>query len=329
VEILKAGIIGLGGMGRCHLNALLSCKSVELAALCDINKPLLSELAEKLKVPSFTSFKEMLEKVKVDFVVIALPHWLHLKAVKEVSSRGVHILKEKPLARSYDEAKEIVRIAEENGVKLMVATQRRYARTFSYAKELVDNGLLGEVILIRGQYIFYIGHELGWRGSLEKAGGGALLDPGYHTIDLLYWYKGMPKSVYCKLKRDIGVGVKHETEDVALALFEYQDGCIGYIVVNWLSSPSEEKVIIHGTNGCILVSWSELLFSKPDGSVVINEKRSGNLWHEALLSQLNHFVDCIKHDKTPLSSGRENLNIMKIISACYESAFSGRKVSLH
>lgn len=186
MEVLRAGIVGLGGMGKCHLNALLSCKDVELVALCDVNKSTLEKLTKELKVIGFTDFKEMFQKVKMDFVVIALPHHLHLKAVREASTKGIHILKEKPLARNYDEAKEIVKVVEKEGVKLMIATQRRYTRTFPYVKEFIDRDLLGDIVLIRGQYIFFISRELGWRGSLEKAGGGALLDP---------------KSIYDRLRK--------------------------------------------------------------------------------------------------------------------------------
>ena len=210
----------------------------------------------------------------------------------------------------------------------MIATQRRYTRTFPYIKEFIDRGLLGDIVLIRGQYIFFISRELGWRGSSEKAGGGALLDPGYHIVDLFYWYKGMPKSVYCRLGKVVGVSVEHETEDVALVMLEYQDGCVGYIVVNWLSSPPEERVIVHGTKGCAMVSWRELSLSKPDGSVIVSEKREGELWHEALFNQLNHFVECVRYDKVPLSSARENLNVMRIIDACYRSVSLGERVLL-
>ena len=326
---LKAALIGAGGMGQLHLKAMTSCREVEVAAVCDVDEELLSKLARELGAEAFTDFREMLRRVSLDFVVVALPHWLHLPAVREAAARGVHVLKEKPLARSLEEAREVVRVAEEAGIKLMLATQRRFARTFSYAKELIDRGELGDIFLVRGDYTFRWGRPtLGWRGVREKSGGGALLDAGYHTVDLTYWYKGVPEVVYCLLGAIKALPFDYETEDTAVVAMRYPDGCVGRITVSWATAPNEERVTVHGTEGYLVASWDKLVLAKPDGTVVVEEEMRGDLWLEALKRQLLHFVDCIRRDAEPISSGRENLNVMRILDACYRSAASGAPVAL-
>lgn len=321
-EGIKLGLVGIGGMGSLHLKSMLSCKDVELVALCDINKKLLEEKTRELKVPGFSDLKEMLEKVKMDAIVIVLPHWLHLWAVKLAAEKGLDILKEKPLARNLKEAKEIAKIVKENGITLMIGTQRRYAYTFSYAKRLLNEGLIGEPFLVRTQYVFCI-KDPDWRGIKEKAGGGVLLDAGYHPVDLVYWYVGFPKEVYCKVANAAG----YETEDTALITYTF-DNIFGYSLICWVSLPKEERVIIHGSKGSLVASWSELLLINSDGKVVLNINAKGDLWIEALRNQLEHFIECVRYGKTPLSNVEENLKVMEIIDACYRSALAGRVVRL-
>ena len=310
-------------MGQRHLEAILSCKKyVELAAICDANKKLLNEKCKELGVKGFTDFKEMLSKVKMDAVIIALPHWLHLEAVKEAASKGVNILKEKPLARNLKEAEEMVKLAEKEGIIFMIGTQRRYASTFSYAKKLLNDGLIGDPFLIRTQYVFYFTREggMGWRALRNKAGGGALLDSGYHSVDLVYWYMGVPKEVYCKVYYKANPNIKYETEDTALIFYNFANEKFGYSMICWFSLPPEETVIIHGTKGALLVGWHTLQLLSPQSEPIIAHEVKGKVWFEALRNQLLHFVECVRYHKEPLSSAKENLNVMRIIDAAYKSA---------
>ncbi len=331
VETLRIGLIGVGRMGQLHLEAIISCKKyVELVALCDTNKKLLNEKCKELKVEGFTDFKEMLSRVKMDAVVIVLPHWLHLKAVREAVNKGINILKEKPLARNLKEAEEMVKLAEKEDIIFMIGTQRRYASTFSYAKKLLSDGLIGDPFLIRTQYVFYFMREegMGWRAFKDKAGGGALLDPGYHSVDLVYWYMGMPKEVYCRIYFKANPNIKYETEDTALVFYNFANGKFGYSIVCWFSSPPEERVIVHGTKGALLASWHTLQLLSPQGEPIIVHEVKGKVWFEALRNQLLHFIECVRYHKEPLSSARENLNVMRIIEAAYKSASKGEIVKL-
>lgn len=330
METLRIGQIGLGGMGQEHLETILQCKSVELVAICDINKELLERVAKRTGALGFTDYREMLERASLDAVIIALPHWLHKEAVEDAARKGINILKEKPLARNLEEAQEIARIVKETGVLLMIATQRRFARTFSRAKKLLDGGFIGDIFLLRGHFIFNWPREsFSWRGSLEKAGGGVVLDAGYHTIDLLYWYKGMPQKVYCACSAKRGRPEwSYETEDTAVICLKYGDGSIAYAALSWVTGPSEERIIAHGTEGTLMVDWNEILVFEKSGSVLFRETRISRIRRETLLNQLEHFVECVKRGRKPLSNVEENLNVMRIIEGAYKSFREGKEIAI-
>ena len=339
MEKLHVGQIGIGGMGRGHLRAILKSDMVELVAICDINRELLNKKARELGVEAYEDYKDLLENRNVEACVVVLPHWLYPEVVSYAAKRGVHILKEKPLGRTFREAKVMVDAAEAAGVKLMVATQRRYAETFSRVPELLRAGEIGNIFIVRGHYIFNMpGEDFGWRSWRKKAGGGSLLDPGYHIVDLLVWYVGLPVSVYCVMGYKGKPGAKYDTEDSAIVVMKYENGTIGYVFSSWASEnskPEEETIMLHGTKGSIKVDWTGLQIHYVDGyekkytALLDHEKPSlPQLWDRALLRQLNHFARCIREDKEPLSSGKENLMTMRVIEAAYRSEATGSPVAL-
>ncbi|CAD5959475.1 putative Inositol 2-dehydrogenase [Streptomyces sp. KY75] len=188
----RAAIIGLGRQAtEDHLPGLLGSSRAELVAVCDNNPDTLHERADTLGVPGFTRASDLLVETAPDFVIVAVPHHVGRAVIEECAAAGVHVLKEKPFATSVDEARELAGICHDGRVELMVTLQRRFNPIYTSVAGMLDQ--IGTAFLVGGHYSFHTPDPgAGWRGDLEQAGGGCIIDMGYHLIDLLLWYFGLP-----------------------------------------------------------------------------------------------------------------------------------------
>ncbi len=191
--------------------------------------------------------------------------------------RGIHLWKELPLGRNLDEGVAFVRQAEKANIKLAVGTQRRFAPGYRRAWELRSR--LGQTFLGRAHYLFNWGPELRWRGDKAAAGGGALMELGYHPIDLLVWMLGLPDEVYgvstCgkQIPRTAPTEKAHpiyDTDDTAAALFRYGSGLMATVVTTRCSGPVSEELCLHGRGGSIVAHGESCILRDPDGSVLDN-----------------------------------------------------------
>jgi len=190
---LRMGIVGIKGMGVGHVEALHRARNIDLKAVCDIDKAAVEKTADKYKAIGFTDYIYMFNKAPIDAVLLCLPHFLYPEVVNVAANKGLHILKEKPFARTYKEALKMVEVTERNKVKLMIGTQRRFNKYFCQAEKLIKR--IGRIFLARGHCVYFC-KVLNWRANKEKAGDEALLDYAYHGIDLLLWYLGIPNEIF-------------------------------------------------------------------------------------------------------------------------------------
>ncbi|MFJ5924673.1 Gfo/Idh/MocA family protein [Kitasatospora sp. NPDC092948] len=176
--VRRAAVIGLGHQAlEDHLPGLLASSRAELVAVCDSDPDTLRQRQDALQVPGFTRAGDLLDTVKPDFVVVAVPHHAGREVVQECAARGVHVLKEKPFATSMDEARELAEICQAGQVELMVTLQRRSNPIHASAAGLLDQ--IGTPFLIDGQYTFHTDDPGGgWRGDARQAGGGCIIDMG-------------------------------------------------------------------------------------------------------------------------------------------------------
>ncbi len=314
---IQVGVVGVNGMGRGHLEAISKSKKVELVAVCDVQFQPLQAAMKKYAVPGFTDYEKMFRTVPMDGVILILPHFAYPKAVDSAIKHRIHILKEKPLARNFKEAQEMVNKVNESGLVFMLATQRRYHSAFGQVHKYLPK--IGRVFLARAQYVFHWkSKDMSWRGVKKLAGGGTLLDMGYHVVDMVVSNLGLPEEVYGYHESVGAPGVKHDTEDTSVVTFRYKNGCIGYLLNSWVSNPTEETVIFHGTKGILVADWQGLRLLKPDGKEVKKIPADPN-WVNTLLTQVEHFADCIRLKKKPLTSADKNLANMALIEAAYKS----------
>ena len=321
---VNLGLIGLGYIGKVHLRHSLSLTSANLVAVADVSKKAL-EKARKMGVKhTFSDYRQLLQNSSIDAVIIALPTHLHKNCALYFAEAGKDIFLEKPLARNQAEGREIVRSAEKHGVKLMVGYPFRFNPSFCSLEEKLRNGKLGEVQTAIATFVGtgpFMHRAEGyaprpvpsWWFDRKLTGGGALIDLGSHVINLLRWYLGEIVDI----KSYLGHRFNLDLEDHATCLAKFASGQIALINVGWFSLSYKVRVELFGTakHGYAennppnrILQAVQLLFGRP------SQYYLPHFW------ELEHFVDCLRHDRDPITSGEDAIKDLEVISLAYKNS---------
>lgn len=241
---MKVGVVGLGGqaMGD-HLPAIEQSDKVELVGVCDSDPSIAERCAAKFNVPGHTDHQDLLATPGLDFIVVTVPHSAHREVVESAIRAGVHVLKEKPFAISYDDAMYLAQLSEERNVQVTTTLQRRFSPTYRGFFELAAQ--IGEPFAIDVQYTLNIDRpDIGWRGQRALAGGGCLIDMGYHMLDLLLWYVGQPDRVAASISTNAVPDRDYDAEDTANVLMTWESGLHGTMRISRSMPPKTERIRI-------------------------------------------------------------------------------------
>lgn len=258
---LGFAVIGCGSIAElAHFPSISKTEGVELVACCDINGDLAKQAAKKWNAKYwFADYKEMLKiSDKLNAVIIATPNNFHRNQAVAAAKAGLHVVVEKPMTVINTEAWDIVKACRENKVKLMVGCDRRFWTHNQWAKELIENDVIGDVLMARSSlhehWHWYQNHvaKTDWRIHAEVAGGAALPDTGAHAIDLLTWLVGS------KVKRTVGIAKKLAfpdsytlCDDTVWILLEFENDSYGCVSTNRFSPVSAQATELYGTGGTI------------------------------------------------------------------------------
>lgn len=296
---LTASIIGLGSINMTdHLPALLDSEYVVLDSVCDTDQEKVEQYAKEYSVEGFDSVDDLIAKRRPDFALIALPHNEYEPIVDKLAHANIHILKEKPFATNLEEAIRIDSIVRETGIKMLVTLQRRYNPIFRTFEQLRSK--IGRVFYFNSQYTLNVKDLAnGWRAEKEKAGGGCLIDMGYHSIDLLVWYFGLPKSVQAHLSRLNREDQRYDVEDTCSMILDYGDQTgdgtrlFGNMLLSRVFPKKQEKLTVLGTRGAVEIERMRAARLDNDGQVQEELTRSGE-WHSAFIDQIVTFAKWIR-----------------------------------
>jgi predicted dehydrogenase len=318
---LKVGVIGLGHQSlEDHIPAIKASQDVELVGVVEIDKEKIKSFSKENKnIKVYDNFDELIKNQKLDFVIIALPHYLHYEFTKKALLNKIPVLKEKPFAISLTQAKELKEIAEKTKIPIVVTLQRRFNPIYSTFFQLIDK--IGKPFYIEIKYTFYTDkpHE-GWRGKKELAGGGCLIDMGYHVIDLLMWYFGLPDKVFAEMSCTAKEGIIYNAEDTAQVIFKYETKNIwGSLLVSRVIPPKQEYLNVYGTRGIIHLERGKIERYSSSGELQESLKREYN-WPSAAQDQIEYFVKVIRGEKENISGPEFHLNHLVFIEAAYKSA---------
>ena len=204
MDPLKIGIVGAGAIAQRNAREAENASNAKVVGVYDVNHQVARNMAKALSVPFYSTYEKLLDNSELEAVLISTPHFLHESQGVKAAEAGKHILMEKPLANNLDEAENIIRACNQNGVRLTVNYSFRYLPKIQKAKQLVDEGALGDItgIQILGHQYKDPGYWSGarsnspddWRASLKKSGGGLLIMTTCHAIDYVYY---IPNVIQC------------------------------------------------------------------------------------------------------------------------------------
>lgn len=319
---IRIGLIGAGGIAGAHVAGYRhNPDTVAFAAVADP----VTENAEKRRgddpdVRVYADYREMIAAGGLDAVDICLPHHLHADAVIAAADAGLHVLCEKPLCLSVAEAEAIAAAVERNGVTVMCAHNQLFLPAVAAAKELVQSGALGRVYEVRTTDSFFndfTAESMGWRAHAATAGGGELIDTGYHPLYLLqHLAGGTPVEVTAMLSRHRLEFM--EGEDSAQVLVRYDNGVVGHVTTSWAYQPAvgTEKFSLVGEKGS-LTSDGTTLVSRIRGEEPVTT--SFEPVHE-FAAEVAHFAESIREGRRPIQTHVEGIDVLGVILAAYESA---------
>ena len=340
MRTLKVGVIGCGSIARRrHLLEYEANSNVEIVAVCDIIADRAEEMATAYNAKAFVDYKELLATEGLDAVSVCLPNYLHAPVSIEALNAGYHVLCEKPMAISKEEAENMIEAAEKNDKKLMIGHNQRFVSSHQKAKELIDSGAIGKVYSFRttfghpGPEAWSIDGRESWFFDKEQAFIGALGDLGVHKSDLIRYLLGEITEVGAFVETN----AKEDTEidDNAVCIVKTENGVIGTITASWAYVASgDNSTVIYGENAIIRLE------DDPVYSLIVQYKNGETVNYELDKIQTNeeggqtnthvidHFVDSIIQDKEPLINGEEGMRSLDVILAAIESNETKKLVQL-
>ena len=333
---LRVGIIGAGNIAENHFKGYRAA-GAEVIALADVNPLALATRSREWNVTkTFGDYADLLSLADLDAVSVCTPNAFHAPATIAAAQAGKHVLCEKPISLSLAEAETMIAAAREAGVVLQVNHHLRSNRAVTRARRMIDAGELGHITFVRLRQA----HDWGGAATVPAsfrtrgvAGGGTLLDNGCHLFDLARFLAGPVSEVFARiatLKFDTDV------EDTAIASLRFESGALGEIETAWTATGWDEGFWVYGTLGALEYSvrsgraiLRHVFRGSPDGGWadpdVETWEPTGGSSHS---SHLAAFVAAIRGEREVICSGEDGREAVRLVLASYESAASGRPVSL-
>jgi predicted dehydrogenase len=331
----RIAIVGAGHVAQvAHIPAYRANPDVELVAVVDEDPVKARRIKEQAGFKVwYEDFAEMLKKADVDAVDICTPNYLHAPMAIAALRSGRDVMCEKPLARNASEAQKMVDTADEHGRILMVAMNNRFREDAQMLQKFIGGNELGDINVIKAGWLRRATDwkDRSWFTERGKAGGGALLDLGTPLVDLAVWISGLKKTtgVSCSI---FGKKGKDTVEDSACAMVRFAGGACLMLEVNWnLRDPRDVVYLqVYGSKGAGILT--PLQVHKSIQGVLVNVTpalgKQKNYYKDSYQGEIDHFIQCVRKQRTPLASGKDAVAVMRIVDAMYESASSGREVEL-
>ncbi len=292
--MIKTGVVGVGMMGQHHARIYSELENCKLVGVADKRLEAAKKIGEMYHTNYYQEYERLFDKV--DAVSIVVPTRLHKQIALNFMRRGIHCLVEKPIAPTLEDAKEMIKAADKNNVRLMIGHVERFNPAVTKLKEIVDKGVLGKLILIStrrvGPFVERIRDV------------GIIIDSATHDIDVVRYLVGRdPINVFAKSGR-----VKSKREDHAIVVLDFGD-VVASIEVNWFTPHKVRSLVATGTEGIAYLDYlkQELEVYSRGKKLVPKIDRD-----EPLKLELKHFLDCIQRNAKPLVDGYEGLKVLEI-----------------
>jgi len=329
---VRVGVIGCGSIAKYrHLPEYANHKNVEIVAVCDVVEDRVNEFAQKYDAKAYTDYKELIKSGTVDAVSVCLPNYLHAPVSIEALEAGLHVLCEKPMATSQEEADAMISAAEKSGKKLMIGHNQRFVKSHQKAKQLIANGDIGKVYSFRtafghpGPEGWSVDGRESWFFEKEKAFIGAMGDLGVHKSDLLRYILG---EEFTEVGAFVETNAKEGTDvdDNAVCVVKTESGIIGTLAASWAYKKEDNSTVIYGEKGVLRLEDDpnfSLVAQYANGEVVkyeLGRIQSNEEGGQSSSGVINEFVSAIVEDRQPLIDGAEGMKSLAVILAALESS---------
>lgn len=341
MDKLNVAVIGCGSISKHrHLPEYHQHKQVEIVALCDVVVSRAEAMQNIYGGTVYTDYKELLENETVDLVSVCLPNVLHAPVSIAALESGAHVLCEKPMATTKEEAEAMIEASEKSGKTLMIGHNQRFVRSHQKAKELIAEGAIGKVYSFHTT--FGHGGPEGWSAEgndtwffkKDQAVIGAMGDLGVHKADLIRYILGeefteVSAIVETNAKDNISV------DDNAVCILKSTSGVIGTLTASWAYKVNENNsTVIYGEKGVLRLEDDptySLIATYTDGTTVnyeLGQIQSNEEGNQTSTGVIDHFVEAVTTNTTPLIDGVEGKKSLEIILAAMESSETGQRMKL-
>jgi len=310
---LNVGVVGCGSWGRNHARVYKNLQVADLLAVADVNKRTAEEIGKMYNVDWYVDPVGVLERSDVEAVSICTPTVTHADIALAAIQMGKHILVEKPMTNTLEEAKSLIKAAKAQGLYLAVGFVERFNPAVVETVKKISNGEIGDVILAHARRVS--------RRPLRIGDVGVIKDLAIHDIDIVnQLFKAEAQEVFATAGN-----IAHQFEDYANIVIRFEGNRNAFIETNWLTPRKVRRLIVTGTRGLINVEYitQEMTIENDEG---IYQPFIEN--REPLLLELEGFVNSILHDIQPQPTGLDGLKALKICEVALQSAKTGLPVKI-
>ncbi|NYE03461.1 putative dehydrogenase [Bacillus niacini] len=348
---LKIGVIGAGSISDFHFQSYTKHENVDIYAICDLNEQRANEKRQKYQAELvYTNYHDLLANPDVDAVSICTWNNTHAEIAIAALEAGKHVLVEKPLCKTVEEALKVEDAVKKSGKVLQVGFVRRFGTNTKVLKSFIDTGDLGEIYYAKASILRRLGNPGGWFADKERSGGGPLIDIGVHVIDLCWYLMGKPKvksisgNTYSRLGNRSNIknlsfyqAADYDpsingVEDLANVLIRFENGASLFVDVSFTLHLKQEEIEVKlfGDKGGAEIE-PDLVIVTEKNDTILNVKPQIDAtsfdFVQAFQNEINHFVSCCKGESQTISPVEDGVELMKILCGVYESSETGREIS--
>lgn len=350
--MLKVGVIGIGSISQFHIEPYLENERVELVAFCDLNEERLVEKGKLYGVEKlYTDYKELIGEADIDAVSICTWNNTHAEIAIYALEAGKHVLVEKPLSMTVEEAEAVEEAQKKSGKTLQVGFVRRHGDNAKLLKKFIDYGELGEIYYAKTSCLRRLGNPGGWFSDVTRSGGGPLIDLGVHMIDICWYMMGKPRPVsvsgntYKKLGNrshienlsfyqaaDYDPNL-NDVEDLTNAIIRFENGASIMVDVSFTLQLKEDELYVKlfGDKGGAEMEPELAIVTEKHNTILNVTPQLDNLsfdFNKAFQNEINHFVACCLDGSENIAPASDGVQVMRMLTAIYESARTGKEVTL-
>ena len=340
----KVAILGAGFITDIHMESYHRfVPEAEVVAVYARNAGKAKAFAEKHHIPQwFDDMDAIIQHSGCEVVDICLPNYLHATATLKAAAAGKHIIIEKPLAITIEEADAMIAACKKAGVKLMYAEELCFAPKYERVRQMVKEGAIGDIYMLK-QSEKHSGPHTDWFYDINLSGGGVLMDMGCHAIGWFRWMlnNAKVKSVYASMSTVLH-GNRTKGEDNSVVILEFENGVTAVAENSWAKHGGmDDKSEVHGTGGVVYadlfmgnaaISYSKsgygYAMEKADTTIGWSFTVFEEVFNQGYPHELKHFIECVQQNKEPLVTGEDGRAVLEILYAAYASAGAGKKITL-